>query len=46
MLERGLEFNLGDGERKYNVLEKLWIWRLKDICDVFVLLGIYCETLV
>ena len=37
VLWRGLDLNLGDGEEKNDFLEKLWILRLEDLCDIFVL---------
>ena len=36
-IRQSLDLNLGDGEIKGDVLEKFWIWRLKDLCNVFVL---------
>ena len=37
LLGLGLDLNLVDGEEKMIFLEKLWIWRIKDLCGVFVL---------
>ena len=37
VLRWGLELNLGDRERKGDILENFWLWWFKDLCDVFVL---------